>query len=176
MSNPPYEDTWYKVNVTDRFDLVRSDSVFYKSIQSKAAMVEPAYIDLDSAGYPGKNYEMYYNGSMIQSAPGKYRFDISGSKNSVNYELKFGDGEMLVTDTAGTDIEHEYEKPGTYTVTLTTKSAKPYECIDSANRQKPVLAWGVFNLPNVFSPDRELYLENFDNKAMIYSGAKTYPL
>ncbi len=49
-------------------------------------------------------YQMYYSpGSSnddYRSAPGRYRFDISGSKNSVSYELKFGDGEILITDTA----------------------------------------------------------------------------
>ncbi len=54
-------------------------------------MAAPVYVDLDSAGYPGKNYELYYNAG-IKSAPGKYKFDISGSKNSVSYELRFGDG------------------------------------------------------------------------------------
>jgi magnesium transporter len=44
------------VNVTDRFKLLRADSVFYVSIQSKAEMKTPVYVNLDSAGYPGKNY------------------------------------------------------------------------------------------------------------------------
>ena len=96
-----------------------------------------------------------------KSAPGKYTFDISGSKNSTSYELKFGDGEILVTDTAGSKIEHEYKKPGTYKVTLTTKSDKPYECVDSVNADNdPVLEWGAFELPNVFSPDHEYTIEN----------------
>ncbi len=160
VNSPPSEDTWYKVNVTDRFNLLRSDSVFYVSIQSKAEMTAN-YVALTNEGYPGKNYEMYYKGDdESASAPGKYKFDISGSKNSTSYELKFGDGEILVTDTAGTGIEHEYAKPGKYTVTLTTKSAKPYECSDSANAEA-VLMYGVFALPNVFSPDHEYTIENY---------------
>lgn len=163
VSNPPFEDTWYKVNVTDRFKLVRIDSVFYVSIQSNAEFTtQPTYVPLDSAGYPGKNYKMYYKDDIL-SAPGKYKFDISASKNSVSYELNFGDGEILVTDTAGTDIEHEYKKPGSYKVTLTTKSDKPYECVDSVNADPDlVLKYGVFGLPNVFSPDHEYTLENYE--------------
>jgi hypothetical protein len=163
VSNPPTEDTWYKINVTDRFKLLRTDSVFYVSIQSKAKMAAPVYIDLDSSNYPGKDYQLYYKPG-IQSAPGRYRFDISGSRNSINYEIKFGDGETFVTDTATADIEHEYKKPGTYTVTLTTKSGKPYECVDSVNADpKPELKYGVFLLPNVFSPDQEYTLENYES-------------
>jgi hypothetical protein len=163
VSNPPFEDTWYKVNVTDRFKLVRSDSVFYTSIQSNAEMASPDYVALNNDAYPGKNYEMYYKGDMESaSAPGKYSFDISGSKNSTSYELKFGDGEILVTDTAGSAIVHEYQKPGTYKVTLTTKSAKPYECTDSASAEV-VLKYGVFELPNVFSPDHDYTIENYED-------------
>jgi hypothetical protein len=163
VSNPPFEDTWYKVNVTDRFKLLRTDSVFYKSIQSKAEMAEPQYLELDSANYPGKNYQMYYRPSSekTRSAPGKYRFDISGSKNSVSYELKFGDDSILVTDTAGTSIEHEYKKPGTYHVTLITKADKPDECVDSVNADVE-LNYGKFLMPNVFSPDHEYTLENYE--------------
>jgi hypothetical protein len=162
VSNPPSEDTWYKINVTDRFKLVRTDSVFYVSIQSKAKMAAPQYLELDSSNYPGKNYQMYYRQSSenTRSAPGIYSFDISGSKNSVAYELKFGDDTILVTDTATASIEHEYKKPGTYHVTLTTKSEKPYECVDSVNADV-MLGYGVFKMPNVFSPDREYTIENY---------------
>ncbi len=169
VSNPPSEDTWYKVNVTDRFKLVRADSVLYVSIQSKAEMAAPVYVDLDSANYPGKMYQLYYDKDS-RSAPGRYKFDISGSKNSVSYELKFGDGEILVTDTAGSAIEHEYKKPGKYTVTLTTKSDKPYECIDSVNADpEPELKYAIFNLPNVFSPDGGLTTENLHNNNVFRS-------
>jgi hypothetical protein len=167
VSNPPSEDTWYKVNVTDRFKLLRADSVFYVSIQSKAEMATPVYVNLDSAGYPGKNYELYYNAD-IKSAPGRYTFDISGSRNSMRYELDFGDGEILVTDTAGTAIEHEYKKPGKYKVTLTTKSDQPYECVDSVNAEAE-LVYALFKLPNVFSPDGGLTRENLHNNNIFRS-------
>lgn len=162
VSNPPTEDTWYKINVTDRFKLERADSVFYVSIQSKAEMATPLYLELDSANYPGKNYQIYYrpNSDKGKSAPGLYKFDISGSKNSVSYELKFGDDTVLVTDVAGTSIIHEYKKPGTYHVTLTTKSDKPYECVDSVNADVE-LNYGKFLMPNVFSPDHEYTIENY---------------
>jgi len=167
VSTPPSEDTWYKVNVTDRFKLLRTDSVFYESIQSQAKMSTPVYVDLDSAGYPGKNYELYYN-TGIKSAPGRYRIDISGSKNSLSYKIDFGDGEILETDTAGTAIEHEYKKPGKYKVTLTTKSDKPYECIDSVTAEAE-LVYALFQLPNVFSPDGGLTRDNLHNNNVFRS-------
>jgi hypothetical protein len=160
VTNQPVEDTWYKINVTDRFKLLRSDSVLYESIQSEAS-INKTYVPLNNEGYPGKNYEMYYRGDEgSASAPGRFRFDISGSKNAASYELKFGDGEILVTDSAATDIEHEYKKPGKYIVTLTTKSTKPYECIDSATVEA-VLLYGLFDLPNVFTPDNDYTIDNY---------------
>jgi hypothetical protein len=150
VTSPPSEDTWYKLNVTDRFKLLRTDSVFYKSIQSKAAMTS-SYVNLsDSTEYP-KAYGDRYNDN-IQSAPGKFRFDISASKNAVSYKLDFGDEETLQTDTAGTSIIHEYKIPGIYKVVLTTKSDKPYECADTVTTTAE-LVYGKIVLPNVFSPD-----------------------
>ncbi|HSN49674.1 MAG TPA: PKD domain-containing protein, partial [Bacteroidales bacterium] len=135
---------------------------FVVSIQSKAEMTA-SYVSLDNKGYPGKNYEMYYKGDRESaSAPGRHSFDISGSKNSTSYELKFGDGEILVIDSAGTAIEHEYQKPGKYTVTLTTKSAKPDECTDSVTTEAE-LKYGVFALPNVFSPDQDYTIDNYES-------------
>ena len=36
VNNPPWSDTWYKLTVSDLYGLTRTDSVFYKSIKSKA--------------------------------------------------------------------------------------------------------------------------------------------
>jgi gliding motility-associated-like protein len=157
VNSPPSEDTWYFLNLTDRFKLVRGDSVFYKSIQSDAK-ISGEYINLsDSSEYP-LSYKEYYNdgsGSSAEenrSAPGKYRFDISASRNLVSYKIDFGDGEIAEADTSASEIVHEFKKPGTYKVVLTTKSDRPYECTDSATVDA-TLAYGKLLLPNVFTPN-----------------------
>jgi|GEM_PF-3490237 len=155
VNSPPSEDTWYFLTVTDRFNLARTDSIFYESIQSDADLAG-TYVDLsDSIEYPDKLYEFFYNkgnSSANRSAPGKYRFDITGSKNSVSYKFDFGDGEFLETDTVSKSIVHEFKTPGTFTVILTTRSGKPYECADTATYEA-ILDYGSFALPHAFSPD-----------------------
>jgi gliding motility-associated-like protein len=153
VNSPPSEDTWYFLKLTDRFKLVRSDSVFYKSIQSDAK-ISGQYVNLsDSVEYAGHDYGLYYSDN-DKSAPGKYKFDISGSQNSASYAIDFGDGEILELDSAASNIVHEFKKPGTYKVVLTTKSDKPYECADSANYEAE-LVYGKLAFPNVFTPNND---------------------
>lgn len=153
VNNPPSEDTWYTLTVTDRFRLVRTDSVFYKSIQSDAKMTA-SYVSLsDTGAYPGRNYGRFYTDDN-RSAPGIYRFDISASRNTALYLFDFGDGETLETTNGDTVVSHEFEKPGNYRVMLTTKSGKPYECIDSITAEAE-LVYGKLALPNVFSPNSD---------------------
>jgi gliding motility-associated-like protein len=152
VNSPPAEDTWYILTLSDPYGLTRSDSVLYESIQSKAVLAAPEYINLsDEEEYPGKNYGTYYQDA-IYSAPGKYRFDVSGSRNLASYEIDFGDGEIFVDDGDSLKVVHEYQRPGIYKVVLTTKSAAPYECLDSASAEAE-LAISLFTLPNVFTPN-----------------------
>ncbi len=169
LESPPYKDTWYKISITDNFKLVRSDSILCPAIASKAFM-QASYIELsDSIEYPGKLYKYYYDDE--KSAPGRFRFDLSGSENAVWYELKFGDGEIYepVADTER--IVHEYKFPGEYTAVLITKSPAPLGCIDSFRLENSVeLEDTLFLLPNVFTPNADghndvlvLYEENSNN-------------
>lgn len=160
VNNPPYADTWYLLSVTDLYGISRSDSVFYESIQSMASMSTPVYINLsDSIEYPGKNYGDFYNEDIL-SAPGKYRFDLSGSKNLSTYMILFGDGDTLISTVDDTlVVVHEYQKPGNYKVVLTTRSAE--NCIDSVSvtaELKNAFGSGPFknfSLPNVFTPNAD---------------------
>lgn len=155
VNNPPSQDTWYILTLTDPYGLERTDSVFYKSIQSEAKLATPEYVDLsDEIEYAGKNYGLYYNDD-IYSAPGRYRFDLSGSKNMVSYEINFGDGEVFVSDNTTLTVVHEYKKPGLYKIVLTTKSDVPYECLDSDSSAKAELVYSQFTLPNVFTPNSD---------------------
>jgi gliding motility-associated-like protein len=152
VTNPPSSDTWYILTLTDPYGISRSDSVFYESIQSEAKLAVPEYINLsDETEYPGKNYGSYYSDG-IYSAPGKFRFNLSGSRNMVSYELDFGDGEVFESGGDTLEVVHEYLKPGAYKVVLTTKSEKPYECLDSVSAEAE-LYYSKFALPNVFTPN-----------------------
>ncbi|MBN1158047.1 MAG: gliding motility-associated C-terminal domain-containing protein [Bacteroidales bacterium] len=149
--NPPSTDTWYILTLTDRFGLKRSDSVLYESIQSEAK-ITAAYVNLgDTSAYPGRDYGYYYENG-IKSAPGNYRFDFSSSINAVNYAIDFGDGQSFETTVAGEPVMHEFQMPGKYKVVLTTKSAQPFECADTATVTAE-LVYAGFLMPNVFSPN-----------------------
>lgn len=160
VNNPPYADTWYKLTVTDLYGISRSDSVFYESIQTLASLKEPEYINLsDTSVYPGTNYGDFYNDDIF-SAPGKYRFDLSGSKNLSTYIILFGDGDTLISSVDDTLVlVHEYQKPGVYKVILTTRSEE--NCIDSVSVSAELKnAFGEgpfknFSLPNVFTPNAD---------------------
>jgi gliding motility-associated-like protein len=150
VNNPPSADTWYRITLTDRFDLKRSDSVIYKSIQPDASLTID-YVSLgDSTEYPEK-YGSFYDNDVL-SAPGKYSFDFSASKNAVAFEIAFGDGETLETGKDTTKIVHEYQLPGKYKAVLFAKGEKPFECIDSVSREAE-LVFAVFRMPNAFSPN-----------------------
>jgi gliding motility-associated-like protein len=151
VNNPPSSDTWYIITLTDRFGLIRKDSVFYESIQSDAKLTA-IYIPLgDTTIYPGKDYGYYYDDG-VKSAPGKYRFNFSASTNAASFQLNFGDGEVYETDTDTAEVIHEFKLPGNYKVVLTTKSEVPFECPDSVTAEAE-LAYAGFKLPNVFSPN-----------------------
>jgi gliding motility-associated-like protein len=114
------------------------------------------YIPLsDSAEYPGMQWrEKYYDEGTL-SAPGRFSFDVSGSRNMVSYELKFGDGETVTLSSDSLHVVHEYKEPGDYKAVITTKSAPPDECIDSAWVEPKLLKANAdnFEMPNVFSPN-----------------------
>ncbi|MBN1413560.1 MAG: gliding motility-associated C-terminal domain-containing protein [Bacteroidales bacterium] len=172
VDNPPYKDTWYTVTVTDNFKLSRSDSIFCPAIKSKPSLGTPEYVTLnDPVEYPGKLYKYYYDTTDVlenRSAPGKYRFDFSGSENAVWYKIKFGDGQMYEAESDSDKIVHEYQLPGKYTATLITQSPAPFGCIDSSQVENVIeLAVANFELPNVFSPNGDgnndvakLYIDN----------------
>jgi gliding motility-associated-like protein len=155
IKNPPYQDTWYRVTVTDDFNLSRSDSVFCPAISSKASMSADPVPLSDSAEYPDKPYKYYYDDE--SSAPGKYRFDFSGSKNTVWYKIEFGDSLMLELSSDSAEIVHEYLLPGKYTAVLFTRSPEPYSCPDSFVIENSIeLPTAEFEIPNVFTPNGDL--------------------
>ncbi len=155
VENPPYQDTWYIVTVTDDFNLSRSDSVFCPAIASKASMTADHVPLSDSVEYPDKPYQYYYEDE--NSAPGKFRFDLSGSENSSWYKISFGDGLTTEIDADTAEIVHDYMLPGKYTAMLFTRSPEPYFCLDSIVIENSIeLLSAEFSMPNVFTPNGDL--------------------
>ncbi|MBN2761890.1 MAG: gliding motility-associated C-terminal domain-containing protein [Bacteroidales bacterium] len=155
IENPPFRDTWYIITVKDDFGLSRSDSVFCPAIRSKAFMTAEHVPLSDSAEYPGKLYKYYYDD--VNSAPGRFRFDLSETENASWYKLSFGDDQTfeIVSDTD--KIVHEYKLPGKYTAVLLTRSPEPYACLDSFTVENSLeLLSAEFKLPNVFTPNGDL--------------------
>jgi hypothetical protein len=155
--NPPFRDTWYTVTVTDDFKLSRSDSVFCPAIASKAYMTADHVTLFDSVEYPGTHYSYYYDD--VLSAPGKFRFDISDSENSIWYKIDFGDSIIFETESDTGKIVHEYELPKKYTARLLTRSPEPYSCLDSFLVENSIEldADTTFVLPNVFTPNGDFH-------------------
>ena len=154
VNDPPSSDTRYFLSVTDNFKLNRKDSVFYESIQSEAKL-SGTYISLsDTNEYPDKNYKYFYSDDIL-SAPGKYSFDVSASKNMATYALNFDDGNILNSGADTLVRVHEFMAPGDYKVVLTTKSGIPYECVDSVSfiAKLNYADNENFSFPNVFSPN-----------------------
>jgi gliding motility-associated-like protein len=148
--DPPSTDTWYILTLTDRFGLQRKDSVLYESIQSEAR-ISATYVNLSDTTVYNPLYGYYYDNG-IKSAPGKYRFDLSASQNAAIFRIDFGDDHTYETTSETEKIIHEFVEPGTYEVTLTTKSDPPFECTDTSTITVD-LAYAQFHLPNVFTPN-----------------------
>lgn len=157
VNDPPWRDTWYTITISDSYGMRREDSVFYKSIQSRAEIKNPIeYIKLvdDTANYPNHPwFEAFYDYDDV-SAPARFRIDISGSKNLNKYLLVFGDGDSVTGGADSLLYEHVYQKPGDYKVVLTTMSHPPFECLDSMSLMVSIdyATEENFNMPNVFTP------------------------
>ncbi len=133
--NPYWEDSWYKITVTDQFGISVSDSVFNETIEPHAEFeYEYIYLD-DTTYYPDRydNYYDFYDRSTYDStsAPALFRFN-NLSANAQTLTWSFGDG--LTEESSIDSILHTYELPGTYYPKLKVSSMYGHlaeACIDS---------------------------------------------
>ena len=133
VSKPYWKDTWYIIEVTDDFGLVRRDSAFYKSIEPHASF-NPVYIRLDNLGYYPPSDSIFYDSTHYNhtSAPAKYLFK-NNSENADSYTWLFGDGSFEPKSNIDS-VLHTYKIPGSYYVKLVASRKVSFRfdpCIDS---------------------------------------------
>jgi hypothetical protein len=172
VDQPNWEDTWYRIEITDEFGLVRKDSAFHESKQPHAAFSDPMehyiYLD-DSSSYPDKSERYYeiYDQEIYDniSAPAKFRF-INESVNADKLTWFFGDS--TTSETQNDTIIHTYMLPGDYYPVLVVSTVLPLSinpCIDTfpgmediayepIKVENPAVDGGedLGNWPNVFTP------------------------
>lgn len=139
-TSPPAYDVWYILSVTDDFGLIRKDSAFYESIQTKAlfsVLPIPLY---DTAYYDNpKNYDDYYYGEIYHQNE-EYRHSapltVEIHNNSLNgsfFEWDFDDGTDTLTYSDSVVLSHVYYVPriNSYYIKLRSQSDEGCEHLDS---------------------------------------------
>ena len=132
---PPYEDTWYYLTVTDSFGCVNESSLDYETIHVKA--------DFEPNPTEGE-------------APLEVSF-TNNSLNAVEYEWRFGDDTISILETPE---PHTYYDPNIeYEVVLVAKSEE--HCIDTFKFQYIMVDPSALDIPNVFTPNGDSYNDKF---------------
>ena len=132
---PPYEDTWYYLTVTDSFGCSNEASLPYPSIHVKA--------DFEPDPSEGE-------------APLEVSF-TNNSLNAVEYEWRFGDDTISILETPES---HTYYDPNIeYEVILVAKSEE--YCIDTFKFQYIKVDPSSLDIPNVFTPNEDSYNDKF---------------
>lgn len=132
---PPYEDTWFYLTVTDSFGCSNETSLFYESIHVKA--------DFEPDPSEGE-------------APLEVSF-TNKSLNAVEYEWRFGDDTISILETPE---PHTYYDPNIdYEVVLVAKSEDG--CVDTFKFQYIKVDPSALNIPNVFTPNEDGYNDRF---------------
>jgi len=132
---PPYEDTWYYLTVTDSFGCSKEASLFYESIHVKA--------DFEPDPSEGE-------------APLVVSF-TNNSLNAVEYEWRFGDDTISILETPA---PHTYYDPNIeYEVVLIARSEE--YCVDTFKFQYIKVDPSALDIPNVFTPNGDFYNDKF---------------
>lgn len=164
IANSYWEGMWYTHIITDEAQLEKRDSVYVRSITPKAEFPKPEAIRLDdSVFYPDRSEAYYsaygteYYSSLVEesSAPAKYRFISSESKNAHRYLWHFGDTAKNLKTNKDT-IFHTYNYWGEFEPYLVAYHSAGFinnVCEDTARLENPIEIDEPHLLaPNAFSP------------------------
>jgi hypothetical protein len=135
VQNPYWEDSWYRLKVTDQYGVDRSDSVFNETIEPHADFAY-RYIRLDDREYyPDRsdNYYTFYGSSIYGdaiSAPAQFLF----SNLSINADtMVWYFGDKQVAGSGSDTILHTYELPGSYQPKLIAFTMPDYLLVPCAD-------------------------------------------
>ena len=132
--SPPFEDTWYKLEVQDSFGCTNYDEFFYETVHVKADFET----DPDQGEAP---LEVFFTNKSI---------------NGASFEWNFGDDTTSILETPE---PHIYYIPGDYRPVLIAKSAEG--CEDSIAFEYITVDPSEISLPNAFSPNEDGYNDYF---------------
>ncbi|MBA7571725.1 hypothetical protein ES708_13493 [subsurface metagenome] len=140
---PPYEDTWYYLSISDSFGCTNEASWFYETIHVKADFeVDP------SSG----------------EAPLEVEF-TNKSINAVKFEWTFEEEDTAAISILEDPEPYTYYIPGdSYEVILVAKSEKLSvggDCVDTFKYQYIVVEPSSLDIPNVFTPNEDTYNDRF---------------
>ncbi len=150
---PPTEDTYYFLEVTDKYGIKKYDTVFYETIHTKATIdTIPQWIYFD-------NGDDYYSDNEKESAPLTILFSPKQSENAYKYVWNFGDRGSDTTYYEADSIEHTfyYIDPANdlnpYTIVLTTYSEEA-NCTSSDSIEITLENSDII-IANFFSPNND---------------------
>lgn len=174
VERPYWEDTWYVVEVEDKFGLIRKDSAFHESSQPHAEFSRE-YLHLNDITYYPDKSERYYDiygdeGNYDlenRSAPAMYLFR-NESINSDSLVWFFGDG--ISSGTKDDTLAYTYQLPGSYTPKLVVYKwliGNYDSCVDTFPEYEEVpediditidlSSVSTEEWPNVFAPPNETF-------------------
>jgi gliding motility-associated-like protein len=173
--DPPYEDTWFYLHGIDSFGCQRRDSVFYRSIVTKAKFIAHfreneliAEYDQEQSTY--QEYQDSEGDSLKGAGPLKVLF-VDSSLNAAKYEWVFDDPYEVKFDKSEIgntsidyDTSHIYYVPDQYNTTLITESLQ--FCTDTFRLFNPIVVMhSKIQVPNFFSPNGD----NINDQFLIYA-------
>jgi gliding motility-associated-like protein len=153
---PPVEDTWYILTVTDEMGMIEVDSVFYESKVTRANFTIE-YLDKVTGEYDPDLDGAWSDERGSTDARLTVRF-INESKNGGSFEWVFldtlgGTKETYVTTQVDEMPEYTYVTADEYYYPYLV-STSPFECIDTFRLESPIFVVpSVLEIPNVFSPN-----------------------
>jgi len=153
---PPVEDTWYILTVTDELGMVEVDSVFYVSKVTRADFTIE-YLDKVTGEYDPDLDGVWDKDRGSTDALLTVRF-LNDSKNGESFEWVYldtlgGIKQSYVTTNVDEQPEYTYETADEYYYPYLV-STSPFECVDTFHLEEPIFVVpSVLEIPNVFSPN-----------------------